>query len=441
MEPTSEIRIKGEGSFDGYHNYRRLSSHGHSVLGTVSSHGRRWFVKSLAPQIRSSSAAKQTLRKEFDILLGLNHPGIVRAIEFVDIPEAGPSIIMEYLDGSHLDEAAAKMTAAQRRKLATLLVEALEYLHSKGLTHGDLKPENIIVSGPSSAPSLKLIDFNLADSEEFCVDKEVGGNRKYAAPEQFEKGYRLQPSADVYSLGRLLRELNLGVRWRLPVRKAMAKNPSDRYPDAISLKANLKRSQNTTRLFLTLATILLVVLIPGYILLFSADGPAENVATEIADTADTLVVSPDPQPAVEAPSNLAAMPEPALGEKMGNRIDNTPKQESATTVQSEEFTRLDALIKQIQPEIRSILAKSKEEITVIANNNELSPREKNNAIIKKAFEDDAKASSLWMKFREQCPDKYTADPPEAWKDFIHRKDFGEYYEWVISVQKPLQDTP
>lgn len=446
MESTSEIREKEPGGYDGYHDYRQISCHGRSVIGTVSGHGRRWFVKSLVPPLADSTPAIRSLRKEFDILLGLNHPGIVRVIEFTEIPGVGPSIIMEYLEGRHLDEAVRKMKASQKREVASQLLEAVGYIHQKGVTHGDLKPENIIVSGGTS-PRLTLIDFNLADSGEYCVDKEAGGNRKYAAPEQFEKGYRLQPSADVYSLGKLLYELNLGRGWRRPVRKAMAQNPADRYPDAGTFKSQLQRSKNTARLYLIFSTLLLLVLIIAYFSLFhderpetrqaSMDNPADTAAASvITNTGDTSVISPTyPEQKMEneaLPNDASAM----------SNSNERPQEKGGTLqtpapTQSEDFIRLDNLRKQTEKEVLAIFEKSEKEIEALAEKSELSSKEKKRLITYNSLDANKRAYALRTEFMKECPSEYIVNPPEEWKDLIGMKYGITFLQWVISVKEGI----
>lgn len=82
------------------------------------------------------------------------------------------------------------------------LVNAIEYMHSKGLSHRDIKPENIFLCADGT---LKLGDFGLATQEKWCYDTSVGSDR-YMAPEQYDSaGAGYSPAeADIWAIGVIL---------------------------------------------------------------------------------------------------------------------------------------------------------------------------------------------------------------------------------------------
>ena len=461
MEESSGFRPIPSSPPDTYHDYRRLSVHGRSVLGTVSGHGRRWFVKSLIPSLATSTAARQSLKKEFDILLGLNHPSVVRAIEFVDLPEVGPSIIMEFLDGRHLDEAAIDMNRKERRRLAIQLVDAMAYLHSKGITHGDLKPENIIVGGNVSAPQLKIIDFNLADSVEFIVDKEAGGNKKYAAPEQFLPGYRLLPAADVYSLGLLLRELRPGLVWQLSIRKALNADQFKRHPDASAFKTHLKKSGRNGLFLCSFVAVLAVALIILFVIPGSVedDGisesdeiPYDTMSTAPVETPDTLLTTdslPEKAPEVITQESSEENKDKTSGsqtEQMSsepvektNQVPDLPvmKANPSSSGQSDSFTQLDKLRAEKENQIRQIFSEYEKEIREVVSDPTMQNRDKRirvNDLYATAWN---LALYRFEEFLDRCPQEYISNPPSQWIRFISQTDFENFNNFVIATKKSL----
>lgn len=78
----------------------------------------------------------------------------------------------------------------------------MEYMHAKQTVHRDIKPSNIMVTHRGG--DVKLIDFGLSDSETFCVLKIPAGTIGYMAPEQLLPGAKSDPSADIYSFGKVL---------------------------------------------------------------------------------------------------------------------------------------------------------------------------------------------------------------------------------------------
>ncbi|MHC5038383.1 MAG: sigma 54-interacting transcriptional regulator [Planctomycetota bacterium] len=87
---------------------------------------------------------------------------------------------------------------------------ALEYIHSRGLIHHDIKPENVLVTeGEGEDPGVKLIDFGLVGRQRMGAAATVPGTIHYIAPEIF-KGLQIDRRSDLYSLGILLYQITTG---------------------------------------------------------------------------------------------------------------------------------------------------------------------------------------------------------------------------------------
>lgn len=283
VSTSSSVMSKADSLVDSkYRNYSELRRHGFFRLGIVVGFGRLWFVKSLVPECSGLSDCRNRLYKEYDILANLNHPSVVRVMSLEEIPEAGLSIIMEYVEGVHLDEFVSGADALSRRVIANALCEAVAFIHSRGIVHLDLKPENILVRGSRSAPSVCLIDFNLSDGDVFCYNKEVGGNLRYAAPEQFEEGYKASPTADVWSLGKLIEEIAPGRMWSQAVRKAQESDPALRPADASAFIALAKKGRRTfiRRIVLIAAAVVVFLSLLAAVAIHDNRIPAEPVSPD-----------------------------------------------------------------------------------------------------------------------------------------------------------------
>ncbi|MBD5217403.1 MAG: protein kinase [Bacteroidales bacterium] len=297
---------------DGYSDYKSIGSHGYYVLGTVSRYGKLWFVKSLSPKARDITECRRWLAKEYEILLSLKHTGVVRAVGLEELPEAGLSLIMEYVDGVHLDKYLLTATREGRGRVARQLVEAVAYIHSRGLVHLDLKPQNILVGGTAEHPHLCVIDFNLSDGRVFSKDKEVGGNRRYAAPEQFEPGYEAAPSADVWSLGLLLSDIGGGYSWRIAAGKALRVDADKRLRDASEILLTEKRVRVAIRRAVIAGVIILTASVIALMInMFSAERALSPGASPQVNRVDTVMSPALPAETVfverEVPGELNAL--------------------------------------------------------------------------------------------------------------------------------------
>lgn len=169
-------------------------------------YGRRWILKGINPESADDVLARQQLLKEFEILSSLSHPGIVRFSGIEEVDGLGLCIIMEWIEGPTLEEVLKQgvFSRDDRRRLMLEIVEAVAYLHSKGVVHRDLKPSNIMVR--QNGLSAVIIDFGLADTDAFTVVKYPAGTNGYVSERQ-QQADAPDTSDDVYSLGVVMSSL------------------------------------------------------------------------------------------------------------------------------------------------------------------------------------------------------------------------------------------
>lgn len=272
-EASSEIRPASEGMIADFRDYKPLRKHGAMQLGTVTGFGHLWFVKSLCEPYRDITQFRQALIKEYDILVSLRRGPVADAISLCEIDGAGLSIVMEYIPGVHLDKYLEKAPGRLRKKVLRRLVDAVAYIHAHGVAHLDLKPENILIHGSTENPEVCLIDFNLSDTQTLTYNKEGGGNRRYAAPEQLRPDYVGSPRADVWSLALLLKEFGAGASWRHAISRALSNDPLQRPADASAMI----RLQRNSKLYLSLFIAFLLTAFLAISLLLIIPRHSENI--------------------------------------------------------------------------------------------------------------------------------------------------------------------
>ncbi|MBT4887318.1 MAG: protein kinase [Planctomycetaceae bacterium] len=164
-------------------------------------------VKVLRKRFSSDEAKCELFLREGRMGLMLRHPGIVR-IEEVGKEGSSSFITMEFVEGQTLRELVKirkGIDIVRGIDLASQLIDALEYAHSEGVTHRDLKASNVLVSAKGRA---KLVDFGLASFAESIGKKkdELGKLRtvEYAALEVAGGVRGDNVRSDVFFLGTLL---------------------------------------------------------------------------------------------------------------------------------------------------------------------------------------------------------------------------------------------
>src|SRR5512141_1433002 len=140
----------------------------------------------------------------------LNHPAIVTVFDIGQDDSTGMSFIaMEYVEGQNLKEILAQgrtLTFDQIGELIAQVAEALDFAHSKGIVHRDVKPANVIVLEGNRA---KIMDFGIAkiasSVANLTTTGQFLGTPNYMAPEQI-KGAPVDGRTDIFSLGICLYE-------------------------------------------------------------------------------------------------------------------------------------------------------------------------------------------------------------------------------------------
>jgi eukaryotic-like serine/threonine-protein kinase len=230
----------------------------------------------------------ERLNRERDILASLEHPSIARLYD-AGVDDAGrPFLALEYVEGKPLDRYAMDdgLSIEQRLALFVRVARAVAFAHARLIVHRDLKPSNIMVK---DSGEICLLDFGIArllqpQSLHDLRLTRVGARAltpEYAAPEQFT-GQPITVGTDVYSLGVLLywllsgrspyelkrdslaeleeaivshdpRPLTKGMTTQraralrgdveMIVRKAMSKQPADRYETVNAFIEDIERYQ------------------------------------------------------------------------------------------------------------------------------------------------------------------------------------------------------
>jgi predicted Ser/Thr protein kinase len=178
-------------------------------------------VKVLPPEIGTDATFASRFAREAQAMARLNHPNIVAIHDF---GRTGSIcfFVMEYVDGANLRQLLANgpLAPAVALPLVMQICDALQYAHSQGIVHRDIKPDNIMITRDGQ---VKIADFGLAklllgqaagdpalEQKLLLATGKAFGTPRYMAPEQFSAPRTVDHRADIYSLGIVIYQMLTG---------------------------------------------------------------------------------------------------------------------------------------------------------------------------------------------------------------------------------------
>jgi len=234
-------------------------------------------LKTLAPHFSADEEYVQRFLKEARAAARLNHPNIVQIYDFGCV-EGVYYLAMEYVDGKSLRAYLNRGRLSERDALLVVrhVVPALAVAHGEGIVHRDIKPDNIMLTAKGE---VKLVDLGIAkrvgEDQSLTHTGQAVGTPQYISPEQILGARDIDARADIYSLGATFYHLVTGrppykgttgahvmsmhLTAPLPdprqyapglseglcrvLRKMMAKERGERYPNVFALDRDLYRMQ------------------------------------------------------------------------------------------------------------------------------------------------------------------------------------------------------
>lgn len=258
------VRLLGEGGMGAVYE-------GEQTLGTTK---RKVAVKTLHPHLSRDEKIKARFEREVGTIAELEHPNTIQVYDFGANPEGILYIVMEFLQGKSLADLLEKQGPMEPERVKRIMEQicgSLAEAHQRGIVHRDLKPDNVVlVERGGKKDFVKVLDFGIAkrskeeDKNEQKLTQQgmVLGTPPYMSPEQFT-GKPIDSRSDIYSLavmgyemltGKLPFKADTAWEWatqhmtqnpipieslaegmrapetmRAAIRKALAKNPDDRF--------------------------------------------------------------------------------------------------------------------------------------------------------------------------------------------------------------------
>ncbi len=171
--------------------------------------GKAYALKIIAPTFASDQVARQRFNQEAKLASEISHPNIVSVVDFGEDEQFGAFMVMELVEGnSLLNDGPLPMAPKRALDVLAQVADALDCIHKRGIIHGDVKADNIMLVSESETTAqahrrrvVRLLDFGLARGDGHDEEEAgVSGSPHYLAPERCAGG-PASVQTDIYALG------------------------------------------------------------------------------------------------------------------------------------------------------------------------------------------------------------------------------------------------
>lgn len=196
-------------------NYQVIRVIGQGGMGSVmlarsESDGQAVAIKTLLPEVAVSDQSVKRFVREIEVASALRHPHIVRFIEHGE-HNGMIFLVTEFVNGvdasRYAKDNGGRLDHRPVIEIISQILDALDYAHSSGFIHRDIKEQNILLAADHSPLTAKLTDFGLSKSyvdagmSGVTMVGDVAGTIAYMPPEQVRDFKEVRPPSDIYAAG------------------------------------------------------------------------------------------------------------------------------------------------------------------------------------------------------------------------------------------------
>lgn len=327
-------------------------------LTTGKDGGQDVLLVSLKEAYQSKPQYQRALKKEFDRCKDFDHQHLVKYLAMKDVEGLGTCIEMEWEDSrsllEYLDEGHSE---DEKKRVVGQIASALEYLHENGMVHGALDPAFIFIT--KKTDEVKVLNLRLRYADTMSMPN---SSLRFIAPEAKDGTVTLDARADVYSLGMIVKTMNLGTEYDQVVNGSCSFGRSERYAsiedfmEAFEHHRYSRKSETTSspvnRKMIGLVAAIAVLVVIAVVLLFSRGGQSDQQA---ANTDSTEVASNDQSHNADTANN-------SVSGSVAPSADSTSDAQQTAAAQTPQYTGdlvfLNNLVPQMHIDIDKIYASS-----------------------------------------------------------------------------------
>lgn len=326
-------------------------------LTTGKDDGQDVLLVSLKEAYQSKPQYLRSLKKEFERCKDLDHQHLLKYLAMKDVDGLGTCLEMEWEPARSLQDFLKEgHSEDEKKRVVGQIASALEYLHENGIVHGALDPAFIFIT--KKTDEVKVLNFRLRYADSMSMPN---SSLRFIAPEAKDGTVALDARADVYSLGMIVKNMELGSEYDQVVDGSCSFGRSERYMSIEDFMEAFEhhrynRKQETSsspvnRKMIGLVAVIAVLVVLAAVLLFSQSGKSNQ---QTASNDSTQVASNDQQQSTDSANNVSGQVAPTA--------DTTASTPSSADAQTPQYTGdlvfLNNLVPQMHIDIDKIYASS-----------------------------------------------------------------------------------
>lgn len=206
-------------------------------LSVGSDAGKPVLLVGLKEGYRDKPQYVRSLKREFSQCKDFDHPHILKYVRLEEDTPNGACIVMEWEDSRTLgDYLRESHTEEEKKAIVVQIAEAVGYLHSNGFVHGALSASSVFVTRKGN--QVKVLNFRPRYADNLKVPQDV---TRYLAPEAKDGTVALDARADIFSLGVIVKEMNMGPEYNGVVDGCCSYGRYQRYENTEAFLSALER--------------------------------------------------------------------------------------------------------------------------------------------------------------------------------------------------------
>lgn len=338
-----------------------IKTAGINLMMTGTENAQPVLAVGLKEPYRDKPQHQKALQREYDKNHQLEHPHLMKYLAIKEIEHAGTCLLLQWEPARTLEAYIHEGHSVEEyKRVLRQIADAVNYLHENNMVHGALDAQNVFIT--NKGDDVRVLNFRMRYADNL---HQPADSLKYIAPEAKDGTIALDARADIFSLGAMVKAMDLGPEYNDVVKGSCSYGRSERFDSTTAFIDAMEHRRPTSRKTVSSdqpashasnkrmavgIAILVAVVLGAIVWFFNGNNPTTGTAAE--ETTEVANTASDAQ--TPAPADSQPAPQDAAAEQPA------PQEPSATATDPQytgELAFLATLVPQMHIDIDKLYAK------------------------------------------------------------------------------------